>query len=189
MKQHLDITDADLDAQLKQVSAFNANNSLLQAATIDKKGDTEEMSKKVTKYFTKPVLGNKSSIWWEGFEQFLPSKHPKLLCKYVMCLLCSKLGNNPESGILKIGFSQSTSHPTEYEAITNCSNLKNPLSTTRGELPTLIKNMPRFTTKLNAICAKLIYRTAAATLAIKEGIPFSTFKKPLFHHLFTPLNH
>jgi hypothetical protein len=67
-KQRPDITDAELDAQLKQVSAFNANNSLLQAATIDKEGDTEEMSKKVTKYFTKPVLGNKSSVWWEGFE-------------------------------------------------------------------------------------------------------------------------
>jgi hypothetical protein len=57
-KQHPDITNADLDTQLKQVSIFNANNSLLQAATIDKEGDTEEMSKKVTKYFPKPIHGN-----------------------------------------------------------------------------------------------------------------------------------
>jgi hypothetical protein len=49
--------------------------------------------------------------------------------------------------------------------------------------------MSGFTTKLNAKCVKLIYRTAAAMLAIEEGIPFSTFKKPLFRQLFTPLNH
>jgi hypothetical protein len=109
-KQHPDVTDANLDAQMKQVSAFNANNSLLQAATIDEKGDTEMMSKKVTKYFTKPILGNKSSVWWEGFEQFILSKHPKLFSEYVMCLSSSKLGNNPRLGIVKIGLSQSTSN-------------------------------------------------------------------------------
>jgi hypothetical protein len=184
-KQHPDITNANLDAQLKQVSAFNANNSLLQAATIDKEGDTEEMSKKVTKYFTKPIIGNKPSVWWEGFEQFLPSKHLKLFSKYVMCLSCSKLGNNPESGIVKIDLSQSTSnlqahkeynHPTEYEAITNCSNLKNPQSTTRGELTTSIKNMTGFTTKLNNKCAKRIYCTAAATLSLRRAFPLVPLK-------------
>jgi hypothetical protein len=86
------------------------------------------------------------------------------------------LGKNLKSGIVKIGFGQSTSnlraqkkynHPTEYEAITNRSNLRNPQSTTHGDLPTLIKNTPGFTTKLNAKCAKLIYRTAAITLAIE----------------------
>jgi hypothetical protein len=49
--------------------------------------------------------------------------------------------------------------------------------------------MPGFVTKLNAKCAKLVYRTAAATLAIEEGIPFCTFEQPLFLLLFTPLNH
>jgi hypothetical protein len=49
--------------------------------------------------------------------------------------------------------------------------------------------MTEFVTKLNAKCAQLIYCTAAAMLAIEEGIPFSTFKKPLFCQLFTPLNH
>jgi hypothetical protein len=49
--------------------------------------------------------------------------------------------------------------------------------------------MPGFITKLKTKCAKLIYRTAAATLAIKDGIPFRTFEQPLFCHLFTPLNH
>jgi hypothetical protein len=56
-KQHCDISNANLDAQLKQVSAINANDSLLHAATKDNK------AKKVTKYFTMPVLGKKSSIW------------------------------------------------------------------------------------------------------------------------------
>ncbi len=49
--------------------------------------------------------------------------------------------------------------------------------------------MSGFITKLKTKCAKLIYRTAAATLAIKEGIPFRTFEQPLFQHLVTPLNH
>jgi hypothetical protein len=49
--------------------------------------------------------------------------------------------------------------------------------------------MPGFVTKLNAKCAKLVYPTAAATLAIEEGIPFCTFKQPSFLQLFTPLNH
>jgi hypothetical protein len=104
------------------VSAFNANNSLLQAATIDYEGDTEKMSKKVTKYFAKPVLGNKSSVWWEGFEQFIPSKYLKLFSEYVMCLSCSKLANNPKSGIVKIGLSQSTSN---FELTRNTTILLN----------------------------------------------------------------
>jgi hypothetical protein len=49
--------------------------------------------------------------------------------------------------------------------------------------------MPGFVAKLNTKCAKLVYRTAAATLAIEEGIPFCTFEQPLFLRLFTPLNH
>ncbi len=49
--------------------------------------------------------------------------------------------------------------------------------------------MSGFVTKLYTTCAKLIYRTAAATLAIKEGIPFRTFEQPAFHRLFTPLHH
>jgi hypothetical protein len=141
-----------------------------------------------------PVLGNKSSKWWEGFEQLVPSKHPKLFTEYVLCVSCLKSAN-PESGLVKIGISQSTSnlrahkkfnHPKEYEAITIIGNLKTPQSV----IPTTsIKNMPGFSVKLNAKNAKLVYRTAAATLAIEEGIPFRTFEQPSFHRLFTPLNH
>ncbi len=54
---------------------------------------------------------------------------------------------------------------------------------------TCIKNMSGFVTKLKTKCAKLIYHTAAATLAIEEGIPFRTFEQPLFRGLFTHLNH
>jgi hypothetical protein len=54
---------------------------------------------------------------------------------------------------------------------------------------TSIKNISGFITKLNTTCAKLIYRTAAATLAIEEGIPFRTFEQPAFRRLFTPLHH
>ncbi len=49
-------SDAELDAQLKQVSTFNANDSLLHAATKD------NGSKKAIKYFTMPVLGKVSGI-------------------------------------------------------------------------------------------------------------------------------
>jgi hypothetical protein len=187
-KQRSDISDADLDAQLKQVSTFNANDSLLHAATEDNE------SKKAIKYFSMPVLGNKSSKWWEGFEQLVPSKHPKLFTEYVLCVSCLKSAN-PESGLVKIGICQSTSnlrahkkfnHPEEYEAITSINNLKSPQSV----IPTTsIKNMPGFSVKLNAKNAKLVYRTAAATLAIEEGIPFRTFEQPSFRRLFTPLNH
>jgi hypothetical protein len=48
--------------------------------------------------------------------------------------------------------------------------------------------MPDFSTKLKVQDARLLYRTAAATLAIKEGIPFRTFSQPSFRHLFIPLN-
>ena len=102
-KQRSDISDADLDAQLKQVSTFNANDSLLHAANEDNE------SKKAIKYFSMPVLGNKSSKWWEGFEQLVPSKHPKLFTEYVLCVSCLKSAN-PESGLVKIGISQSTSN-------------------------------------------------------------------------------
>ncbi len=102
-KQHCDISDADLDAQLKQVSAKNANDSLLHAATKDNK------TKRVTKYFTMPVLGKKSSVWWEGFAQLMPSKHLKLFTEYALCLSCSK-SSNPDLGLVKIGISQSTSN-------------------------------------------------------------------------------
>ena len=68
-KQRCDISDANLDAQLKQVSTKNvndfllhANDSLLDVATEDNK------TKRVTKYFTMPVIGKKSSVWWEVLE-------------------------------------------------------------------------------------------------------------------------
>ena len=49
--------------------------------------------------------------------------------------------------------------------------------------------MPEFVTKLNTARAKLVYPTAAAMLAIEEGIPFRTFEQPAFRRVFTPLNH
>jgi hypothetical protein len=154
-KQRPEISNANLAAHLKQVRVVNTNDSLFRAATKDKERDTEETPRKVTKYITTPILGKKSSLWWESFEQFLPSKHPKLFSEYVMCSSWSKLSNT-ELGIVKIGISHSTSnlkahekynHPNEYEAFANCSNLKYPQSITHGEIPTSIKNMPGFTTK------------------------------------------
>jgi hypothetical protein len=91
-KQRCDISDANLDAQLKQVSPQNANDSLLRAATKDNK------TKRVTKYFTMPLVGKKSLVWWEGFAQLMPSKHLKLFTEYVLCLWCLKSSKNPDLG-------------------------------------------------------------------------------------------
>ncbi len=57
-----------------------------------------------------------------------------------------------------------------------------------GVLTTSILNMPGFTAKVKVKDAKLLYQTAATTLAIEEGIPFRTFSQPSFHQLFIPLN-
>ncbi len=192
-KKCCDISDANLDAQLKQVSTKNANDSLLHADDSLLHAATEDNeTKRVTKYFTMPVLGKKSSVWWEGFAQLMPSKHLKLFTEYAVCLACSK-SSNPDLGLVKIGICQSTSnlrahkkfnHPKEYTVIANNMNLSTPQS-----VPTTsIKNMPGFVTKLNTACAKLVYRTAAATLAIEEGVPFHTFEQPAFCRVFTPLN-
>ncbi len=105
----------------------------------DKEGDDDKMLK-VTKYFTMSVSGKKQSLWWEGFELFVPSKHPNLYSEHVMCLECSK-SCSPMLAIVKIGYSQSTSnlqahkkshHSEEYDAIAKHVNLKNPQSTTHG---------------------------------------------------------
>ena len=73
------------------------------------------------------VTYKKSSPWWEGFELFIPVKHPTLYKEYVMCKECSTFCKNPDAGIVKVGVSQSTSnlwahkrhhHPAKYETIT-----------------------------------------------------------------------
>jgi hypothetical protein len=55
-------------------------------------------------------------------------------------------------------------------------------------LPTSIAKMPGFSAKLKVQDAMLLYRTAAATLAIEEGILYRTFSHPSFCCLFIPLN-
>ncbi len=77
------------------------------------------------------LAGRVSSPWWEGFELFIPVKHPNLFEEHVMCLECSTFRNNPDAGIVKIGISQLTSnlrshkkhhHSAEYKAITKGLN-------------------------------------------------------------------
>jgi len=112
-KQRCDISDADLESQLRQVSPQNANDSLLRANDSLLHAATEDNeTKRVTKkYFTIPFLGNKSSVWWEGFAQLMPSKHPKLFTEYVVCLSCLKSSKNPDLGLVKIGISQEEGIP------------------------------------------------------------------------------
>ena len=79
----------------------------IQAPDLD--GDDEAI-KDVTMYVTMPIACMKQSLWWEGFELFVPAKHPTLYKEYVMCTKCSNLGNNTDSGIVKVGPNQSTSN-------------------------------------------------------------------------------
>ena len=72
----------------------------------------------------------------------------------------------------------------EYAVIANSKNLKTPQSVSTPSI-----NGMGFVTKLNTTCAKLVYRTAAAILAMEEGIPFRTFEQPAFRRLFIPLHH
>ena len=59
----------------------NIVDSLLRL-TLDTNNNNEDDANKevqeVTKYFTVPVSYGKSSPWWEGFELFVPVKHPIL---------------------------------------------------------------------------------------------------------------
>jgi hypothetical protein len=114
-----------------------------------------------------------------------------------MCLECSTFRNNPDAGIVKIGISQLTSnlrshkkhhHSAEYEAITKGLNKTTKKSDGEGLVTKSILNMPGFTAKVKVKDAKLLYRTAATTLAIEEGIPFRMFSQPSFRRLFNPLN-
>ena len=107
-KQHCDISNANLNARLKQLSAKNANDSLLHDPIED--NETKRERERVTKYFTMPLLGKYPSVWWEGFAQLMQSKHPKLFTEYILCLSCSKSSKNPDLGLVKIGICQSTSN-------------------------------------------------------------------------------
>jgi hypothetical protein len=79
-------------------------------------------------------------------------------------------------------------HLAEYETIAKRVDKTTKRSSGDGGIPKSIKMMPGFSVKLKVKDARLLYRTAAATLAIKEGIPFRTFAQPSFRRLFTPLN-
>ena len=114
-----------------------------------------------------------------------------------MCKKCPNPANVTDAGIVKIGLNQSTSnlqshtrhhHPEDYETISTRLNKFTKRSSEQEVLPTSIKNMPGFSAKLKVKDARLLYQTAAATLAIKEGIPFCMFAQSSFHRLFIPLN-
>lgn len=103
--------------------------------------------------------------------------------------------NNQDAVIIKVGISQSTNlrshkkhhHPAEYETI--AKGVSKTTTQSNGVIfPTSIMNMPGFTVKVKAKDAKLLFWTAATTLAIEEGIPFSLFSEPSFRRLFIPLN-
>jgi hypothetical protein len=143
------------------------------------------------------VTYKKSSPWWEGFELFIPKKHLTLYKEYVLCKECSTFHKNPDAGIVKVGVSQSTSnlrahkqhhHPAKYEIIAKHVDKIIQKSSEDGVLPTSIAKMPGFSTKLKVKDARLLYWTAAVTLAIEEGILFCTFSQPSFHCLFIPPN-
>jgi hypothetical protein len=124
-------------------------------------------------------------------------KHPTLYKEYALCKECSTFHKNPDAGIIKVGVSRSTSnlrahkrhhHPAEYKIITKHVDKTTKKSSRDGVLPTSITKMPGFSAKLKVQDARLLNWTAAATLAIEEGIPFRAFSQPSFRRLFIPLN-
>jgi hypothetical protein len=194
------ISDADLEKQVNRARHCSLQNvvdlSLQDTQAPDSDGDDEAI-KDVTTYFTMPISCSKQSLWWEGFDLFVPTKHPGLYKEYVMCKKCPTPAKSTDAGIVKVGVNQSTSnlrshtrhhHPEEYETISTRVNKFTKRSSEQEVLPTSIKNMPGFSAKLKVKDARLLYRTAAATLAIEEGIPFRIFAQPSFRRLFTPLN-
>ncbi len=187
--------------RVRDVSLQNVVDSSLQATQAPDLGSNDGSDEDVieaTKYFTMNVNLKRSSPWWEGFEQFIPIKHPTLYKEYVLCKKCSiNFPQDPRKGIVKVGWSQSTSnlrahkrhhHPAEYETIAKHIDKTTKRSSGDGGLPKSITMMPGFSVKLKAKDARLLYRTAAVTLAIEEGIPFRIFAQPSFRRLFTPLN-
>jgi hypothetical protein len=205
-KKRPPISDTDLEKQVNQVRDASGGGNIVDSSlrltqlldtNNDNEDDANEEVKEGTKYFTMPVPCRKSSPWWEGFELFIPVKHPTLYNEHVLCKECSTFKNNPDAGIVKVGLSQSTSnlrshkkhhHSAEYETITKGLNKTTKKLNGEGVLTTSILNMPGFTAKVKVKDAKLLYWTAATTLAIEEGIPFRTFSQPSFRQLFIPLN-
>jgi hypothetical protein len=198
------ISDVVLEKQLNRVRNAslqdNVVDSSLQATQAPDLGSndcSDEDVIEVTNYFTMDVISKRSSPWWEGFVQFIPIKHPTLYKEYVLCKECSTFHKKSNKGIVKVGMSQSTSnlrahkkhhHPAEYETIAKRVDKTTIRSSVDGGLPKSITMMPGFSVKLKVKDSRLLYRTAAATLAIEEGIPFRIFAQPSFRRLFTPLN-
>ena len=175
-----------VDSSLRNIVDSNIVDSSSRLTNNDNEDDDNEE----VKYITLPVSYGKSSPWWVGFELFNPVKHPTLCKEHVMCKECSTFKNNQDAGIIKVGISQSTSnlrshkkhhHPAEYETIAKGVS-KTTMQSNGVSLPTSIVNMPGFTVKVKTKDAKLLFRTAATTLAIEEGILFRLFSQPTHIH-------
>ena len=96
------------DASLQNVVDLSLQAT--QAPDLSSNDNSDEDVIEVTKYFTMDVTLKRSSPWWEGFEQFIPSKHPTLYKECVLCKECSTFHKNSDKGIVKVGWSQSTSN-------------------------------------------------------------------------------
>lgn len=107
------ISDADLEKQVNRARHCSLQNvvdlSLQDTQAPDSDGDDEAI-KDVTTYFTMPISCSKQSLWWEGFDLFVPTKHPGLYKEYVMCKKCPTPAKSTDAGIVKVGVNQSTSN-------------------------------------------------------------------------------
>ena len=79
-KQHSDISDADLDAQLKQVSTFNANDSLLHAATKATSPRKQSSTFPCPFWAISHPNGGRASNSWS--QANIPSSSPNMSCAY-----------------------------------------------------------------------------------------------------------
>jgi hypothetical protein len=86
-KKRPPISDSDLEKQVNQVRDICGGGNIVDSSLrltqlLDTNNDNEDDAnkevKEVTKYCTMPVLCEKSSPWWEGYELFVPVRHPTL---------------------------------------------------------------------------------------------------------------
>jgi hypothetical protein len=105
-KKRPPISDTNLKKQVNQVRDTSGGGNIVDSSLrltqlLDTNNNNEDDANKEvkegTKYFTMPVPCGKSFPWWEGFELFIPVKHPTLYNEHVLCKEWSTFKNNPDA--------------------------------------------------------------------------------------------
>eukprot|EP00956_Cyclotella_meneghiniana_P041904 scaffold244197_cov36-Cyclotella_meneghiniana.AAC.2 len=158
----------------------------IEGDSADKDGDKDEMEW----FLCKPT--GVTSKWWDYFHRINPLKHPGYK-DCAACLICFKNKKATQGTVKTKGGATSglkrhmqSHHREEYDKIeAKKSNTVIPSNsrTMKDSYPTAPKEP-----YLGVADIKKVFKTACATWAIEEAIPFQTFTKPSFRALFKPFN-